>query len=86
MKNLSIRFILAVLVAGFTYTVFMSNHAEVNSINESRAKDCFSRLLALGLEGDSSSLLMQKEQVRKLNYAKFRRSLLRHRSIYYAQD
>lgn len=84
MKNLSIRFILAGLVAGFTYLAFLTSlPANSNVYNESSS---FLNLLAEGHLDDSSTISSHEEHVRKLNYAKFRKSLLRHRSIYYAKD
>ncbi len=88
MKNLPIRFILAGLVAGFTYLAFLSNTPDSSSNHHSTAHTTFMELLAQSAQGGGDSVMVttQEEHVRKLNYAKFRKSLLKHRSIYYAQD
>lgn len=86
MKNLSIRFVLAGLVAGFTYLAFLSNTPDNTNHHRSNANAKFMQLLAQSAQGDSVMATKEEEHVRKLNFAKFRRSLLKHRSIYYAQD
>ncbi len=86
MKNLSIRFVLAVTVAVLTYVTCMLHIADINRLKTLSANDAIIKLLALDTTPDSLSPAAEVEQVRKLNYAKFRRSLLKHRSIYYAQD
>jgi hypothetical protein len=84
MKNLCLRFAMAVLVTGFTYTVFLTGTLDVSSTHHLRSPLSFENLLSQSKQ--ESSNLMNEEHVRKLNYATFRKSLMRHRSIYYANQ
>ena len=84
MKNLSLRFVMAVLVTGFTYAVFLSGILDVTSTHPINSSLSFENLLAESKEDNTN--IIHEEQVRKLNYASFRRSLMRHRSIYYANQ
>lgn len=83
MKNLCLRFAMAVLVTGFTYTIFLSGALDVTSTHQLRSPLSFENLLS---QSKQESNLMNEEHVRKLNYATFRKSLMRHRSIYYANQ
>ncbi len=83
MKNLCLRFAMAVLVTGFTYTAFLSGTLDVSSTHQLRSPLSFENLLS---QTKQESNLMNEEHVRKLNYATFRKSLMRHRSIYYANQ
>ncbi len=84
MKNLSLRFVMAVLVTGFTYAAFVSGTLDVTSNHRLISPLSFVDLLSHSSQ--ESIPLLNEEPVRKLNYASFRKSLMRHRSIYYANQ
>jgi hypothetical protein len=87
MKNLFTRFIMAALVTGFTYTVFVSGTFEITSEHRLNSALSFELLIADSkAHTDSTENIEMEEPLRKLNYASFRKSLIRHRSIYYANQ
>lgn len=85
MKNLCLRFAMAVLVTGFTYTAFVSGTLDVTSTRYIKSPLSFENLLSQTKQ-ESTNIIIQEEHVRRVNYASFRRSLMRHRSIYYANE
>jgi hypothetical protein len=86
MKNLCVRFILAVLVTGFTYMAFVSGTIHVTNKQHLSSPLSFERLLVQSKQESINTNTLHEEHIRKLNYASFRKSLLRHRSIYYADQ
>ena len=89
MKNLSIRFILAVLVTGFTYVAFVSGTLDTANDHHLSSPLSFEHLLSQSKQQSNHNDLLNtgnEEVIRKLNYASFRKSLIRHRSIYYANE
>lgn len=84
MKNLCLRFAMAVLVTGFTYTAFVSGTLDVTSTRHLTSPLSFENLLSQSKQ--ESTNIIQEEHIRRVNYASFRRSLMRHRSIYYANE
>lgn len=75
---------MALLVTGFTYTAFVSGTLDVPSIRHFTSPLSFEELLSQSKQESTNSI--HEKPVRKLNYASFRKSLMRHRSIYYANQ
>jgi hypothetical protein len=75
---------MAVLVTGFTYTAFVSGTLDVTSTHYLSSPLSFENLLSQSKQ--ESTTIINEEHVRRVNYASFRRSLMRHRSIYYANE
>lgn len=75
---------MAALVTGFTYTAFVSGTLDVTSTRHLKSPLSFENLLSQTKQ--ESTNIIQEEHVRRVNYASFRRSLMRHRSIYYANE
>jgi hypothetical protein len=86
MKNLCLRFILAVSVTGFTYIAFVSGTIDVMNKRHLASPLSFENLLAQSKQESNNANVIHEEHIRKLNYASFRKSLLRHRSVYYANQ
>jgi hypothetical protein len=84
MKNLGLRFVMIVLVTGFTFTIFVTGTFDVTSKHHLSSPLSFEHLLSQSKTENTT--LIQDAPVRKLNYASFRKSLMRHRSIYYANE
>ncbi len=75
---------MAVLVTGFTYAAFVSGTLDVTCHQHLTSPLSFENLLSQSKQ--ESITVDHEEHVRRLNYASFRRSLMRHRSIYYANE
>ncbi len=75
---------MAVLVTGFTYAAFVSGTLDIASIRHFTSPLSFEELLSQSKQ--ESTNITHEAPVRKLNYASFRKSLMRHRSIYYANE
>jgi hypothetical protein len=86
MRNLCLRFVLALLVTGFTYIAFVSGTIDVTTTRHIVSPISFGDLLAQSKQESNNTNILHEDHIRKLNYASFRKSLLRHRSIYYANQ
>jgi hypothetical protein len=82
MKNLFLRFGMAVLVTGFTYIAFVSGTNDIVPIRHYTSPLSVEELLSQSTQ--DSTEFIEEVSVRRLNYASFRKSLMRHRSVYYA--